>query len=1073
MPRNEPADPPVTSSTAIGFDVRIPGLSPTYSLARDFLRTRAVRRSGQTPLWIRMRKDTLMRVVKYLATLIVVLLLPTAAYAQASLTGVVRDSSGAVMPGVTVEAASPALIEKVRSAVTDASGLYRIVDLRPGTYTLTFTLPGFQTVQRTGLELAGSVTLTIPAELRVGSVQETLTVTGAAPVVDVQNSRSQTVLNADVIAALPATRAYGALLNAIPGLTVDNNGLAVTPTMTFFSSHGGPSNEGKVQINGMTVGAASGGGGVGTLTYDTNNSEELSVVVSGGLGESDTGGPVMNLVPRSGGNSFTGQAFYNTAGKWSSSNNVDDDLRAIGIPEPGGVISAYDASASLGGPLLRDKVWFFGSYRQLTTSQGVEGIFGNVYAFDPSHWDYKRDEGLSVRDVQGRKMFQARFTGQASSKNRITFAQQNEYRCQGSAETLNGDACRARGDDWVAMGSTTLSPEASDRYFDFPYWLTQATWTSTVTNRMLLEAGFSRVAYPGGAGTGSPDGARDLIRVVEQAAIDGHPGNYGYRGIDTTGASYQNIKNWRGSLSYVTGAHNLKVGYQGGQSRADVGLITGDPQMTYRFNNGIPNQFTFRLPDWLTRNVTATSALYVQDTWTHKRLSLQGALRYDRAWSWSPAEGNGTTETSRFNANPITFERTPSVDAFNDISPRGGVAYDVFGNGKTAVKFAFGRYLQAATNDNPYIQNNPASRIVNSASRNWSDTNGNYVVDCDILNPAAQTVPGGDTCGALTGNALNFGKAGANLTQVNPDTLHGWGVRRYDWQWGFDVQQEIVPRVSLDGSFNRRSFGGFTVTDNQAIGPDDYEAWTINAPLDSRLPGGGGYPITLYTQTAAAAARAAQNYVTSETDFGPAQTNYWQGVDLTLRARIGRGLTVQGGTSTGRSIVDTCATVVKIDSPDPRGCRSEEPYQTTLRGLASYTIPKVDVLISSTVRSQPALQLNASYLVPNTVVQSLLGRLPPGGLASGNTTVQLLDNADNRLYSDNRRTQIDMRFAKIVRFGRVRADVGIDLYNLLNSNYATGYESAYSPTQPNGGTWFNPTSVTPPRFARFNLTINY
>ncbi|HEV8297783.1 MAG TPA: hypothetical protein VGQ20_10810, partial [Acidimicrobiales bacterium] len=247
-------------------------------------------------------------------------------------------------------------------------------------------------------------------------------------------------------------------------------------------------------------------------------------------------------------------------------------------------------------------------------------------------------------------------------------------------------------------------------------------------------------------------------------------------------------------------------------------------------------------------------------------------------------------------------------------------------------------------------------------------------------------------------------------------------------------------------------------------------------PADARLPGGGGYPITIYTPTAAASARAAQNYVTFETDFGPARINYWQGVDLTLRARLRSGLTLQGGTGTGRSIVDTCATVVKIDSPDPRGCRNEEPYQTTLRGLASYTLPKVDVLISGTVRSQPPLQIagnDASWIVPNTVVRSILGRLPPGGLATGNTGVQLVDNGDHRLYADNRRTQIDMRFAKILRFGRTRTDVGVDLNNLLNSNYATDYESTYSYTQPNGGTWHNPIAILSPRFARLNITVNY
>ena len=548
--------------------------------------------------------------------LVVLLLVPRSAFAQASLTGVVRDSSGAVMPGVTVEAASPALIEKVRSAVTDDAGLYRIVDLRPGTYTLTFSLPGFSTVVREGLELAGSVTLTIPAEMRVGGVEETLTVTGATPVVDVQNARTQTVLNADVIAALPATRAYGSLLNAIPGLTVDNNGLAITPTMTFFSSHGGPSNEGKVQINGMTVGAASGGGGVGTLTYDTNNAEETSVMVAGGLGESETGGPVMNLVPRSGGNRFAGQAFYNTAGEWSSGNNVDDSLRSIGIVQAGGVISAYDGSVSLGGPIKRDRIWFFGSYRKLTTAQGVEGIFGNAYAFDPSHWDYLTTRASRCATCRAAPCIKGGSPAQVTPKNRLMFSQQNEYRCQGSTEFENGDGCRSRGADWVAMGSTTLSPEASDRYFDFPYWLTQATWTSTATNRLLVEAGFSRLSYPGGAGTGSPDGAFNLIQVVEQSGIDGHPANYGYRGINTVGDSYQNIKNWRASASYVTGAHNVKFGYQGGYQGANGAMLTGPSELIYRFNNGVPNQFTFRLPNFRTANRTMTSALFAQDSWT-------------------------------------------------------------------------------------------------------------------------------------------------------------------------------------------------------------------------------------------------------------------------------------------------------------------------------------------------------------------------------------------------------------------------------------------------------------------------
>jgi hypothetical protein len=1017
--------------------------------------------------------------VNYLAMLTIFVLVPTGVFAQASFTGVVRDSSGAVLPGVTVEASSAALIEKVRSAVTDDAGQYRIVDLRPGIYTLTFALPGFTTVVREGLELAGSITLTIPAEMRVGALEETVTVTGATPVVDVENVHTQTVLSQDVIATLPTTRAYGAVLNTIPGLTVDNNALETTPTMTFFSSHGGPSNEGKMQINGMTVGAAVGGGGVGSLTYDTASAEEVSVVVAGGLGESETGGPSMNILPRSGGNTFSGQAFYNTAGEWSTGNNLDGFLRDVGIPEPSGVISSYDASASLGGPIMRDKLWFFGSYRNLLTAQRVEGIFANAYAFDASRWDYLRDDTVGVRDVQGKVDYQGRLTGQITPKNRITFSQENQYRCQGSTVTSGADGCRSRGDDWIAMGSTTLSPEASDRYFDFPYRVTQATWTSPATSRLLVEAGLSLLAYPGGAGTGAPDGALDLIQVTEQAARDGHPANFRYRGIATVAGedAKNNVNNWRASAAYVTGSHSLKVGYQGGYQLADRVTRTGREQLVYRFSNGAPNQFTYRLQQFGTANRTATAAVFAQDTWTYGRLSLQGALRYDRAWSWSPAASiNGTPVTSRFNAEPIQFDRTASVDAYNDISPRGGAAFDVFGTGKTAVKFNIGRYLTAATNDSPYTANNPASRIVTSGSRSWQDGNGNFVVDCDILDPVRQSTPGGDTCGAVTGNSLNFGKAGANLAQVNPEILRGWGVREYNWQWGVNLEHELAPRVSLDVSYNRRWFGNYTVTDDQSLAPSDYEPWTIIAPTDDRLPDGGNYPITKYAPTAAAAARPAREFVTFETDFGPARTHYWQGVDVAARARLGNGLTLQGGTSTGRTIIDRCATIVNIDSPDPRGCRDEEPYQTTLRGLASYTLPRVDVLVSATVRSQPPVQItgeDAEWNVPNTVVQSLLGRLPPGALATGNTTVELVDNADNRLYVDNRRTQIDMRFAKILRFGRIRSDIGVDLYNLLNTNYATAYETSYSYTRPNGGTWLNPTSILAPRFARINVTVNY
>ena len=972
--------------------------------------------------------------------------------------------------------------------------MYRIVDLLPGTYAVEFSLPGFTTVRREGVELTGSFAASINADMRVGALEETITVTGETPVVDVSNTLRQTVLSKDLIQTLPATRAAGALLNATPGLsTTDGAAQAATPTMTFFTAHGGRINEGRMLINGMAVAGPFNGGGMSSLTYDTNNVEEISVLVSGGLGESETGGPSMNLVPRSGGNTFGGQAFFNTAGKWSTGDNLDDELRAVGIEKSQGLINAYDSSGAFGGPIMRDRLWFYGSYRKFsTTAPGAGNVRLNAYAGDFSHWDYLADSSAEPRSVQGRDIWAGRLTGQVTTKDRVTFSREQQQRCEGSTLTTAGEGCRQRSAEWVALGSNALSPEAHLGYFDLPYAVTQATWSNPLTNRILLEAGYSRFAYTtnGGTGTASPDGIFDQTPVTEQSAIDGHNANFAYRGVNGFRVQDVTLNAYRGSLSYVTGAHSVKVGYQGQYTTSDNVFHSNATLMAYRFQNRVPNQVTFRLPEWETADRTIPHAFYAQDTWTRNRLSVQGALRYDQARSFSPAEGNGTQATSRFNAAPITLERTEGVNTYRDISPRVGAAYDVFGNGKTALKFNLGRYLAPATNDTIYTANNPSTRIVDSASRSWADTNRNFVVDCDLLNPAGQTVPGGDTCGAMTGDALNFGKAGGS-TRVNPDLLTGWGVRPVDWQWGINLQQELAPRISLDLGYNKRWWGNYTVTDNTLIGPADYEKWTIIAPADPRLPGGGGYPVDVYTLTQAAANRGADNYVTFETDYGPARTHFWHGVDVTLNARTSQGLNLQAGTTTGRSTVDTCASVVNIDSPDPRNCRLVDPYETTFRGSASYTVPKVNVLIAATLRSQPASQIvgttnptntgaaptgatpsGANLNVPNPVVRDLLGRLPPGGLVTGTTTVGLLDET-HRLYADTRRNQIDMRFAKVFRFSARRLDVGVDLQNLLNTNYPTAYELQYSYTAPNGGTWNNPTTILGPRFMRLNFTLNF
>jgi hypothetical protein len=1025
-------------------------------------------------------------------------------FAQASLTGTVRDGSGGVLPGVTVEASSPALIEKTRSAVTDGSGQYRIVDLRPGTYTLTFTLPGFITVKRDGIELTGSQTLTIPVDMRVGGIEETITVTGESPVVDVQSSRREIVLDNSTIESIPATRAAGALLNATPGVFVGDAALSVSPAMTAFNARssninaGSVAGEGRYAINGFPLTAAR-SGGFSSYVYDTVNADEIAITVGGGLGESDIGGPVMNIIPRSGGNAFTGTAFYNNAGEWSSSNNLTPEIlvQNPNLRQNPGVLKTYDWSVSYGGPIKRDRLWFFVNYRDLSGQTAQEGIQANANAGNPARWDWVGSP-VNARLVQDRTMWIGRMTGQFG-KHRVRVNSEYQHRCEGTPLTIGAEGCHARGEDWIGLGNNVgqqQSPEATSTagrgYFDVPFYINQGTWTMTASNKLLLEAGYTAFRYQPIFGHPAPDGDTSLIPVTEQSnAINPASGlryapvaNYRYRGVESWGPATASTDDALASASYVTGAHSAKFGYQ--YRRLDIldKDQANQTQLGYRFNQGVPNAVSYYLPDFGRRTITSTHSVFLQDSMTRGRLTMQGALRYDHASSYAPPELNGTTNTSFLNPQPITIPRTPGVNSYNDITPRVGLAYDLFGTGKTALKFNWGMYLAYAANDAPYTSTNPGATVVrNVQNRGWNASvaaggNGDYVVNCDLLNPAAN-----GECLAATGTAPNFGKLGA-AQQVDPAVLSGWGVRPGDTQYTGTLQQEIMPRLSAEVSYTHRSFHGFFVTDdlNRRAGgvASYYESYTLTAPSDARLAGGGNYPVTVFTPLTNA---APSTILMRESDIGEARTSVWDGFELALNSRLRSGLVASVGTTTGRGKVNDCEVTTlynnvagaTLTGPNPRGCNNVEPWQTTLRGLVTYTVPKIDVLVSTVLRSQPPSAITATWQVPNSVIAASLGHLPVGAAATGTTNIQLTDN-EHRVYADERRTQVDMRFAKIVRFGRTRTDIGVDVNNLFNTSYATGFNTTYvygTDNQPRPAGWATPTGLAFPRFVRLNFTVNF
>lgn len=1047
--------------------------------------------------------------LKVVTVLVCAVLVPTAAFAQASITGTVKDTSGAVLPGVTVEVASPALIEKVRSGVTDETGQYRIVDLRPGVYSVTFTLTGFSTFVRDGIELTGSFTATVNGDLRVGALEETITVSGETPIVDIQSVRRQTTVEGDTLKELPVARSYGSLFQLNPAVTTGagtNTDIQVMPAMQVFGGPGGRNNEGRLQLDGLNVGAALNGGGVSSYVADVGNAQEVAFTTSGGLGEAEVGGPTVSIVPRTGGNEIRGSGYFATVTEGMVGSNFSEELRQAGLSRPGDLVNLWDYNFSIGGPIFKDKLWYYGNVRDEGAQRNVPGMFANANAGDPNARTYVADESRPARTAGSWTTYALRMTAQPTPRNRFSVFWDEQKPCLGGSFSPDTESCRTPESDYVISGAAgasapsgnaTSAPETGTFSGSQPgrpgAWqrVQQATWTSPMTSRLLLEAGFGTYMSRWGGQELPGNPTRDIVRVQEQCAptclTNGNIPNLTYRSQNWASNSMKAFS-WRASASYVTGAHSMKFGYQALFHVDNQKNFTNNQQIMYRVNNVVPNQIWQTLVNnFEQRQRVRQDSFYAQEQWTRGRWTFQGALRYDHAWSWYPEQ---EITANRFLASPLLFPKQDGVTGYHDISPRGGVAWDVFGNGKTAVKVNMGKYLEAATNQGNYTAANPIARtagtlqagVANSIARSWTDSNNNFVPDCNLADNAAQnlTASGGDTCGPVSDQNFGTNRISGNF---DPDLLGGWGVRPNDWQFGASIQQEILPRFSVEFGYFRRWLNHFTAVDNLVTDASDYREFSITAPSDPRLPNGGGYTISglynirpeLFGQT---------NDFTTRAETKGKWTQHYNGFLFNVSARPANGLTVQGGINLGKTDVDNCdvrrtvpelnpaiAGLPGIPAAPAQGINLTNPYcdygtgfTKRATGLATYLIPKVDVSVSTTMRSEQGVQLQAIYNVPRAVVEAALGGPIAGNVA--NLPVNLVE--PGTLYGD-RINEIDLRFAKILRFGRTRTNVGFDIYNVLNADPILTYNNNFAP----GGNWLVPTAVLTARFVKISAVIDF
>jgi hypothetical protein len=938
---------------------------------------------------------------------------PASALAQSTLTGVVKDTSGAVLPGVTVEAASPVLIEKIRTVSTDENGAYRLVDLRPGVYTLSFTLGGFSTVKREGLELPSDFTMTVNSEMKVGALEETLTVTGVSPVVDVQSTTKSQVLSRETLDAIPTGRTIQGMGQLVTGvsLNIPDVGGSRAMQQTYMSAHGMSASQTTVQVDGLMVNGLDGDGAVQNY-FNSSMSQEMVYTTSGASADVAGGGVRLNMIPRDGGNQISGSVFGGYQNKSFQTDNLTDALKLRGLKSADGIDKLSNIEGSLGGPIKKDRIWFFLSAR--------------MFNLDTLPADVFNADGSPGVDAQNINSAQARVVWQISQKTKLSAYNDRLGKNRGAAMTAGFD------------------PATAAQVWNSPIYTTGAVkLTSTLTNRLLVEAGVStnyeryNIIYEPGISKqrGTPEwystiNKQDLGFGTQFNAALYELGQYPDRYAIS------------GSVSYVSGAHNSKVGIQNSWGRYRRTRVANGDLRAF-FLNGAPSQAEIlNTPLDLTDQLHADIGIYAQDVWTMRRLTLNYGARWEYFAHGIPLE---TSPAGRF-----TAERTfgpIDMPTWKSISPRFGAVYDLTGNQKTAVKFSLGKYMQAGSTGFAETYNPLALTL---ARVTWTDLNGDKVpqgeLGCSYLSAGCE----------INLAQLPAGFGVLSIANFDPDIK-----RMYNIETSLSVQHELLPRVSVSGGWFHRDYKNLRRRDNVLQSFADYTPFTLWSPID-------GSPITYYNVSVAARQRVNTVDKTASSD----RTLAYNGFEYSFNARLPRGLTMFGGGMSERTIGRLCD-----ENWNPNlllycdQSKSGIPFRTQFK--IAGTVPlKYGIAVSLSFQSLPGYRFGTAALNIDTGIVAGPSGQPgatslanpngqgtvwlitpttrytvcPGSSASQGCVVGALVDPGLNVASisvplvppqtefGDRINQLDLNLTKTVRIGRASFQPKIDFFNLLNQS---------------------------------------
>jgi hypothetical protein len=896
-----------------------------------------------------MIRSSVIRRILLIATVLTIAEAPSA-FAQSAIAGVVRDSSGGVLPGATVEAASAALIEASRTAVTDGSGSYRIENLRPGVYAVTFTLTGFRSVKRDQINLPTSFTATINAELSLGQLQESVTVTGDSPLVDVRGSVSQSVMNRERLDTIPTGKDPFAVGQLIPGVTTATPDVGGTQVMQqpTLQVHGSSNNDNVFMIDGVQMQHIGFGGNQTGFYFNDGLMEEIGYQTSSLPAEAPVGGVQINMVPRDGGNAYHGTLFITGAGEGMQADNLSQDLVDLGFKKQNRVQSVYDANATLGGPVRRDRLWFFGTFRRWSANN----FLGNTFT----------STGEQAVDDQHISDATVRLTLQANKDNKFSFHYDRSIKWRGH-----------RPNNWL---SASINDPISDVVQTTQLnYIGEIKWSSILGSRLLAEGAMFTMPVNYTLGF-EPDAAPDAVATFDQirSTISGVSPR-----MDTNSAR---MFTYAGNVSYVTGSHNLKVGTQVRTGWSQE-LFTMRGDLLQITNNGAANSVRLVNTPSGHKEEGVNTALFAQDSWRLGRLTVNPGIRYERFVMSIPAQAApvGTWTAAR------DFAAQDGIVNWNTVSPRLGVSWDVFGDGRTALKGGLSRYdrLEGVTIVQPLNQRN-----ISFQTCPWGDTNGDLIAQNSEIAFARCT-----------------GSLQPTLGNVDP------GLKRpHQWEYTALLQRQVGRFTSVSVGYYGRRFADLYTTVNAAVPSTAYTPVTIANPLTNQ-------PLTVYNQDPATRG-SVRNLLTTLPDLD----QHYNGVELQVNTRFDRA-TVFGGLTIGRDYGDQDSN--DLNNPNLRinntgAVGFDSTYQ--VRGGFSYRLP-ADVQFSGSIREATGLPQTRTYVVTTSIVP---------GLTQVTQNVQVAPRGDYRYPWQN---LVDLRFVKVFRSGATKIEPTLDLYNLFNNNAVT------------------------------------